>query len=290
MASILSRKVLTAAVGVIPLIVASVLILRETVAFQTAAAPAAQTQNASPPALDSNIDGNLDPKQETFVDVIPKQYNERPGWGLIVYIDSQDACAQLPAGWEAVLAQRKLLATIPQKAGNEQFISRRLGLAVLAANQMMAAHKIDPKRVYAAGLSGGARMAGMLGFYDPALFKGTIQSCGADFYEKVPQVARRSADDTPDDTYGLMHCTDDEIAAGKAGARFVFITGTHDFRHAAIVDIFHGGYEKAGFTAKLIDVPKMQHGPCGAKQLSAAIDFLEKPATATKPAAPAVPP
>jgi hypothetical protein len=284
MATVSARNAVRATIAAGCFAVAGIAVLRDGRAVQTAGGPTkADSQGVAPADQNLNIDYDLDPKQERFVDVIPKSYNGKPGWGLVVYIDSQDACPALPAGWEAVLARRKLLGVIPQKAGNEQPVDRRLGLAVLAAQEVMAAHKVDPKRVYAAGLSGGARIAGMLGFYDPAMFKGTIQSCGADFYQKVPKVAKRGPDDSPEQNYGLIHCTDEEIAAGKAGTRFVFITGTHDFRHAQILDIFHGGYEKAGFNARLIDVPGMLHEPCDARQLSSAIDFIEKPPVTTRP-------
>jgi predicted esterase len=150
-----------------------------------------------------------------------------------------------------------------------------LGLAVLGALEMMKHYRIDPNRVYSAGFSGGARMAGMLGFYQADLFHGTIQNCGADFYKPVPVQAATSSADTAGKPYGLFDATANEIA-GARGVRFALITGSRDFRHGNILDIFNGGFAAEGFKAKLFDVPGMPHDTADSQTLSAALDFIEQ--------------
>jgi hypothetical protein len=174
-----------------------------------------------------------------------------------------------------VLDQRKFLYIAAQGAGNDQYGSRRLGLAVLGALEMMKHYRIDPNRVYSAGFSGGARMAGMLGFFQADLFHGTIQNCGADFYKPVPVQAATSSTDTAGKPYGLFDATADEIV-GARGVRFALITGSRDFRHGNILDIFNGGFAAEGFKAKLFDVPGMPHDTADAQTLSAALDFIEQ--------------
>jgi hypothetical protein len=41
--------------------------------------------------------------------------------------------------------------------------------------------------------------------------------------------------------------------------RFVLITGSNDFRRGNILDIYHGGFSREQFQAKLFDVPGMGH-------------------------------
>ena len=55
------------------------------------------------------------------------------------------------------------------------------------------------------------------------------------------------------------------------------ITGSKDFRHGNLLDIFHGGYEKGGYAAKLIDVAGMEHAVCKEKELSEALMFIDSP-------------
>jgi|SRR5579859_5877373 len=229
----------------------------------------------APTRRDPHVSYGLDPNVERFFLHVPEDYTGETAYGLIVFADADSDTRQLPDGWQTVLDQRKFLYYIAvQGAGNDQSSNRRLGLAVLAALEMMKHYRIDPSRVYAAGFSGGARMAGLLGFYQADLFHGTIQNCGADFYKPVPTQAATSTVDTAGNPYGLLDATDDEIA-GARGVRFALITGSRDFRHGNILDIFNGGFAAEGFKAKLFDVPGMPHDTADAQTLSAAIDFIE---------------
>ncbi|MGE5609665.1 MAG: trypsin-like peptidase domain-containing protein [Bacillota bacterium] len=215
---------------------------------------------------------------------VPASYTGKEPFGLIVFIHAGDRMEQLPPGWGPVLSQRKLLFLAPQNSGNNQDSSRRRGLAVLGALKMMERYKIDPQRVYASGFSGGARIAGMVAFFQPEVFRGTIQNCGADFCGPVPQVNAKPIPGRDNGPYGVFEATADEIGRAKRGVRFVFITGTKDFRHGNILDIYHGGYAKAGFQAKLLDVPGMEHDVCTAAVLTTALGFLESQDTSESPA------
>ena len=150
-------------------------------------------------------------------------------------------------------------------------------------------YKVDKNRIYACGLSGGARIASELAFFAPDVFKGTIQCCGTDFYHAVPRLAATSETDTAGNPYGLFDATTAQVQAAKQNVRFALITGSDDFRGGNIRDIFHGGYEKENFHAKLFDIPGLSHDNCPPRVLSAAIDFIEGRTPATQPAAPAPP-
>lgn len=239
--------------------------------------------------INKRLAQDLKPADEKFFVWVPANYEGKTPFGVVVFMAPSDQFDQLPVNWGPVLTQRKMLLIAPQKAGNSYLSDRRCGLCAIAAAEMIRQYKIDPQRVYAAGYSGGARMAGMTAFYQPKLFRGTIQNCGADFYQAVPKVAPRGPKD-PTDDYGVFSANDEEIDAAKQNVRFVFITGgPTDFRHANLLDIFHGGYEKAGFAAKLIDVPDLGHTICGAATLTTALEFLDAPRAAVS-AAPIVAP
>jgi len=231
----------------------------------------------NPVAHDANlhVNSDLDPAVEKYFLYVPPGYDGSEGYGLIVFTNASDRLTQLPAGWGDVLNARKYIFVAAQNVGNDQPRGRRLGLAVMGALKTKERYRINPNRVYAAGFSGGARMAGMLGFYRPDIFQGTLQNCGADFYRPVAVVHATSQLDTAGNRYGVIETSEEEVRRAKA-VRFVLVTGTNDFRRGNILDIFHGGFEQDGFQAKLFDIPGMAHDICDGVTLSQALDFLEK--------------
>lgn len=229
-----------------------------------------------PPSINGSIDYRLKPENEKFFVYRPSTYNNSESWGLIVYISPMDSCQSIPNGWDGVLKGNKLLFIAPQGAGNGCDMRRRLGLGVMAALEMTQTHKIDPNRIYAAGLSGGARTAGQLGFLQSDLFRGTIQDCGADFYKPVPVVkATNFTDSNGNPNYGVFKASARDIDTARRNQKFVFLTGPGDFRYGNISDIYEGGYKADGFTCKLIDVPGMGHEDCKPSALQQALDFLK---------------
>jgi pimeloyl-ACP methyl ester carboxylesterase len=228
--------------------------------------------NLQPSRLDPHV--NYQPSAPRFYVHLPDDYSSKARYGLVVFIDSGDEVRAEPDEWAPVLDHRKLLFIAPLNAGNDRDDRDRMGLAVLAALQMLRHYPIDPGRIYVAGFSGGARMASRLGFYQPDLFRGTIQNCGTDFYRHVPQVVATTRMDTAGKPYGLLDATPEEIDRARR-VRFALVTGSDDFRHGNIVDLFHGGFEASGFQARLFDVPGMRHDTADARTLNAVLDFID---------------
>lgn len=217
----------------------------------------------------------LDPGAEQFYVWVPKSYTGQVPWGLLVEIEPQFAGDPgLPReDWVEVLEAKRLLWITALKTTNDQPVERRYGKGVLAALEMMKHYNVDPRRVYATGLSGGARVAGGLAFLQPDVFKGAIQHCGADWYQPVPR--KVATVESLSDGYGtLLDASEDDRAKARAN-RFALITGPDDFRHGNILDLFHGGFEKEGFQARLFDVPGMGHEYSDGRTLAAAIDFVD---------------
>ena len=231
-------------------------------------------KNVFPGHRNANISYNLESSSERFLVHVPSSYEGEESWGLIVYTDADESVSEVPDGWASVLDRRKLLFIAAENAGNNQYNDRRMGLTVLGAMEMMKHYRIDPNRVYAAGFSGGARVAGLLGFFQADVFRGTIQNCGADFYRRVPTTNASSWISTTGQPYGVFHASSEDIAQAKP-VRFVLITGSQDFRRGNILDVFNGGFVRDGFHAKLFDIPGMGHDTCNGAVLDAAIRFIE---------------
>lgn len=241
-------------------------------------------------ARDPHIDYNIDASQVSFLVRVPAQYAENTPFGVVVYLAPDNAIQQIPAGWDAVLDQRKLIFIAPQKAGNDVAVGRRMGLAVDAALSAKHLWNIDGRRVFVAGYGEGARTAGLLGFDAPSVFVGSIQMGGADFFKPLPpaQGTAAPAGRTP---YGLLLSDATAAEINAAGSfRFAFLTGHDDPHYSQIAAIVHDGYAKIGFHCTLIETPGIGQGLCPPRRLSQALDFLEGIKTAeptTRPAAPA---
>jgi hypothetical protein len=89
--------------------------------------------------------------------------------------------------------------------------------------------------------------------------------------------------DTPSGEYGLMSASPREVDNARENVRFSLITGSRDFRHGNILDLYDNGYAEEGFAAHVFDVPEMSHALCDAETFSRAITFVEPP----RPAVPA---
>lgn len=209
--------------------------------------------------------------EEKFYLFVPKNYTGAEPFGLLVFISPSDGLPPPPSGWEDVLREKKLIYVAPQNVGNAQLVSRRAGLAVVAAAKLMEMANIATNRVYVSGMSGGARIASYVPFVHPALFSGAVAICGTGFCRKVERVKA-----TKDDDYGYMTIDDTHAAETKKRVRFALITGPKDFRYGNVVDLYTGGFQKEGFQAKLLDVPGMGHEMCTAKTLGDSITFLDE--------------
>ncbi|MBS1999264.1 MAG: hypothetical protein JSS86_23215, partial [Cyanobacteria bacterium SZAS LIN-2] len=77
------------------------------------------------------------------------------------------------------------------------------------------------------------------------------------------------------DPYGLCEASPSEIADARENVKFVLITGKDDFRRGNVLNIYHEGFAKDGFRARLIEVESIDRTDCDGKTLEQALDFLQ---------------
>ena len=216
----------------------------------------------------------LENQKESFHIRLPSDFNPKETYGVVVFISGPQDKIGCPSAWLSVLDEHKLIYIAPQNAGNKEVVGLRDARAVVSALLIKKYYRIDPKRVYVAGYSGGARVAGMSAFKHPDLWRGTIQSCGADFYKPVPRVAVTDEEFKKSSDYGGLPDASRALET-KINVKFVFVTGPGDFRNHYIKDIYNGGYKPNGFNALLIDVPDMRHQICNTESLAKALEYIE---------------
>jgi Esterase PHB depolymerase len=116
---------------------------------------------------------------EKYIVYVPSQH-PASGYALVVFVPPWQQ-AGLPEGWGPVLDRYGAIFVSAARSGNdENTMGRREPLALLAAQNIMADHPVDPERVYIAGFSGGSRIALRLAIGYPDLFRGAILNAGSD--------------------------------------------------------------------------------------------------------------
>lgn len=122
---------------------------------------------------------SFDLAAEKFLAYVPP-VKPPQGYGLIVFVPPWQK-AQLPNGWGPVLDRFGMIFVTAARSGNqEDVVSRREPLAVIAAVNLMAQYPVDPSRVLVGGMSGGSRMALRLALAYPDLFRGALLNSGSD--------------------------------------------------------------------------------------------------------------
>lgn len=210
-----------------------------------------------------------DVKKESFDILLPKNFRKDDPHGMFIWISASDK-PSIPAEWEPVLAEKKLIFIGAHKSGNPRSIFDRMRLAIDANYNVRKLATIDPARVYLSGFSGGARVASMLGVCYADLFPGTICCMGVNFYTDVPTLDGKQ-------TFRISYLPhDDFVKIAKTGCRYVLITGEKDFNLPNTQAVYENGFQKEGFKAvELLNIPAQGHQPPKAEWLKKAIEFLD---------------
>jgi pimeloyl-ACP methyl ester carboxylesterase len=134
------------------------------------------------------------------------------GYGLMLFVPPwRDA--RLPRGWAGILDKEGIIFVSALNSGNDQYdMSRRMPLAVAAAHNAMRRYRVDPARIFVAGMSGGSRVAMRLALGYPDLFRGALLNAGSD----VP--GTREASVPPRDLFARF----------QESSRLVYLTGEQD--------------------------------------------------------------
>jgi predicted esterase len=227
-----------------------------------------QGRQSSAAAWGTGIEmSDFDIEKEKFRLIISGNYSTNSEWGLFVWISPSNQ-PRIPAAWEPEFAREQLLVVAPYGGGNDRHPLDRCQLALDATCNTCRRFKINPKRIYVGGFSGGARIASMLGVCYSDLFSGTLAVCGVDFYRPVPAAAGGY--------YPESYRPDARILgrAMKAG-RFVLLTGEKDVNRDNTKSTAEEGFKANGFNNVLyLEVAGMKHDLPGPADLNRALRFL----------------
>ncbi|HLK26294.1 MAG TPA: PHB depolymerase family esterase [Caulobacteraceae bacterium] len=203
----------------------------------------------------------VDLKRERFVAYVP-QNRPANGYGLIVFVPPWPR-AEVPKAWTRVLDSAGVIFVSAANSGNDaSVLGRREPLAVLAATNAMARYRVDPQRVYVAGLSGGSRVAMKLALAYPDLFRGAILNAGSD----------PVGEDAPLPPADLMRQVQER-------SRLIYVTGAED--SAVLADDAASQASLRAvcmFNLEALPQPGMGHDLAPAPALERALTLLDQPA------------
>jgi hypothetical protein len=204
---------------------------------------------------------------EFFRVVIPGTYSTNGSWGLLVWVSPNDDPV-IPQDWKEELKNRELLFVSARSSGNRRHPLDRFRLALDATCNLCRRYRVDRKRIYVGGFSGGARMASMLGVAYADIFTGTLCVCGVNFYTDVAVAGGKyyPATFVPDPGVLLL---------GKRNGRFVLLTGEYDENRENTKTLWVSGFKREGFRNVLyLEVPGMSHAMPDVKVLRQTLDYL----------------
>jgi predicted esterase len=205
------------------------------------------------------------PEDELQFDVyVPDNYDPSVPAGLFVFV-SPVASGRIPVPWQEVFDRRNLIWVSVNDSGNAMLAAQRLAEARLASAFVLKNHEIDPRRTYISGMSGGAQIATIAASLYPELFKGGMFLCG------VNPWSERDADpwvEDPPESLELIRKN-----------RYVFLSGTEDFKLAAVARTYRL-FKKAGIdNVKLLVIEDMAHELPVTGDFDRALEFLDANST-----------
>jgi len=125
-------------------------------------------------------DQPIDLTKERFTVYVPGGPPAKEGFGLLVFIAPWSEATR-PQMWRPPLSRHGMIFVSAMSSGNDaKVLDRRMPLALLAYENVLARYPIDPKRVYVGGLSGGSRAAEMTALAYPDVFRGVLLNAGSD--------------------------------------------------------------------------------------------------------------
>lgn len=205
--------------------------------------------------------------QSAFV-YVPKTYNRSKRFG--VYVDLRPAdVGGIPAGYEAICDQRELIWISPDAAGNDVHTARRCALALDALASIKRQYRIDDRRTYVGGFSGGGAIAACLTILYPDIFRAAFIHARGVYLEPV-----RTADHKIWLSQFPFLAPEQIRAVADQHQRVVFFTGPADTNYIHVQRTVIQ-WSALGFAVKGYEVPGLGHQDAPANAVNAALDWVE---------------
>lgn len=204
---------------------------------------------------------------ETLWVRLPSGYDPRTPAGLILWVDPSES-GRPPEFMHSAADAMNFIIVGAGSAGNDRYVADRHQLGFDAMANATARYHVDPSRVYAAGVSGGARLTSMYwgGYSD--IFSGAIAIVGAAAYEAVP--------------IGNNQFVPREYVLGDGARerlrkhRLAAMSGPSDFNFVSIERIIHS-IDMDGYPARLFEYEDMGHDNPTPQRFTDVLKWVDTP-------------
>lgn len=231
-----------------------------------------------------------DPADHVFQLVVPKDYDGSEAYGVLVFIHPKNNISIerfYGRSIQELLAQHKLIWVSYSDAGNPVMPNIRLGLALDAVHNVQKKYRIDQRRVYVSGISGGGRMTCVAGIYYPQVFTGMLPMAGTTYFRdvKLPEDPELRALIKPAPPEGatvwprhLFEPSARRLKEMTQKQHWVLLAGETDYNMPQMRAHYEQGFKRDGFKhAHYLEVPGMGHVYPDAKWYGKALALLDKP-------------
>jgi Prolyl oligopeptidase family len=208
----------------------------------------------------------LDEEQMQLRLPVNQKSKELPG--VLVWV-SPTPNGQIPRIFYEACDELNLIAIGVDNNGNQRELTNRLQIHLDSIATVQAYFRIDPRRVYITGMSGGGRCSGILQLGFPDVFMGAVPIVGLDTYHRTP--TGKAGEAWP------------ERLAKPSGRwfrmlkerRFACITGTMDF-NAPEMEKRVAQMQADGLNARLDMIDGMGHTMPSSDQFASAIRWVDE--------------
>jgi putative esterase len=195
------------------------------------------------------------PGEETALLYVPNDYNGKTAYGVYIH-NSPGAKGIMPSQeWQNLMDKLKLVYISPNKTANKTPTWRRIVLAMDSLASVKKQYKINDKRIYVGGLSGGGHIAMMCQMIYPQYFQGAI-SHAAQSYLPIGG--------------GTGHFPGLSMSDAKSKKRrkkyWAVISGDKDSNYKEILATSKD-WKKQKFKYKFFDIKNMKHENAPSKAL-----------------------
>ena len=203
-------------------------------------------------------DGVYDITKEEFDIHVPSSYDGSEAYGLIVYTNAgKGGHAGL---YRSMIEKHRLIWVAATNVPNERHVYPRWALMLDAVWNMSRQYRIDPRRIYASGMSGGGRCASMVAPTYADVFSGAIYlvGCNNPVWPPEKEVGK-------------------PIRQLAMANRYALMTGDGDFNKPGTKDLFTAMKSEGFAHVEYFEQPGLGHSHPSAEWFEKALLFVDQP-------------
>ncbi|MBN8525284.1 MAG: hypothetical protein J0M02_08115 [Planctomycetes bacterium] len=196
--------------------------------------------------------------KEEFEVTVPADYDGTIPYGLMVFTSAGKGGGA--GGYKELLARNRVIWIGATNVPNERHVGPRWGLSLDAVWNMAKAYRIDPRRIYATGFSGGGRCASMVAPTYADVFSGALYLCGCN----PPEFPSEKPIGKP-------------IRELALGNRYALLTGEKDFNKPGTKTLFDNMRAQGFKHVDYFEQPGLEHAMPSAEWFEKGLRAVDRP-------------